>query len=531
MGIQPTEPLYRWVWEANSGNPVRENATLSLGTNGNLVLAEADGTVVWQTNTSNKGVVAFKLLSNGNMVLHDSKGNFIWQSFDYLVKVAENQAHLVHSVPAYSRASSGTYIGHKFYDSCKMGKLHRLPFQRSAISATAPLELADMGGEYMPFILYLSQQGVQMRFSCAYTHQQNGVPERKHRHVTEIGLTLLAHANMPLSFWFEAFTTAALLINNLPTPLLSFVSPFEKLHSRPPNYNFLHIFGCACFPFLRDHSKHKLNFHSTKCVFIGYSLSHKGYCCLHPSGTVYVTRHTEFNEIEFPYNQLFPKEAKAAVSNANKSVSSIFDLFPSSNDMLSSSQHTPSPPIPLSSLNPHNDSCLITPPSPEFEPLPFGLQAAPIVHIDHSFHPMRTSAPESDKGFAYELTLEHSARGTLILARPKYNSTASFLRLGMDGNLVIYTYYDKVFWGGYEKTFSLFDRDSNRENECQLPESILEEVDRKGGDYGKKCTSDCKCLGYFYNQDTSRRWIAYDLITLTKVSNSTHLGFIKVPNM
>ncbi|KAI3809633.1 hypothetical protein L1987_19229 [Smallanthus sonchifolius] len=52
------------------------------GHDGNLVLAEADGRVVWQTNTANKGVVGFELLPNGNMVLHDAKGNFVWQSFD-----------------------------------------------------------------------------------------------------------------------------------------------------------------------------------------------------------------------------------------------------------------------------------------------------------------------------------------------------------------------------------------------------------------------------------------------------------------
>ncbi|KAL9438146.1 hypothetical protein AB3S75_023917 [Citrus x aurantiifolia] len=83
LGVQRNEPNYRWVWEANRGKPVRENATFSLGTDRNLVLAEAAGTVVWQSNTANKGVVGFKLLPNGNMVLHDSKGNFIWQSFDY----------------------------------------------------------------------------------------------------------------------------------------------------------------------------------------------------------------------------------------------------------------------------------------------------------------------------------------------------------------------------------------------------------------------------------------------------------------
>ncbi|PHU12695.1 Epidermis-specific secreted glycoprotein EP1 [Capsicum chinense] len=83
MGTVRSESLMRWVWEANRGNPVKENATFTFGTDGNLVLADADGRIAWQTNTANKGVTGFKLLPNGNMVLHDSKGKFLWQSFNY----------------------------------------------------------------------------------------------------------------------------------------------------------------------------------------------------------------------------------------------------------------------------------------------------------------------------------------------------------------------------------------------------------------------------------------------------------------
>ncbi|KAL3364419.1 hypothetical protein AABB24_013267 [Solanum stoloniferum] len=75
MGTVRSESLMRWVWEANRGNPVKENATFTFGTNGNLVLADADGRIAWQTNTANKGVTGFKLLPNGNMVLHDSRVN------------------------------------------------------------------------------------------------------------------------------------------------------------------------------------------------------------------------------------------------------------------------------------------------------------------------------------------------------------------------------------------------------------------------------------------------------------------------
>ncbi|KAK4714675.1 hypothetical protein R3W88_020582 [Solanum pinnatisectum] len=67
MGTVRSESRMRWVWEANRGNPVKENATPTFGTNENLVLVDADGRIAWQTNTANKGVIGFKLLPNGNM--------------------------------------------------------------------------------------------------------------------------------------------------------------------------------------------------------------------------------------------------------------------------------------------------------------------------------------------------------------------------------------------------------------------------------------------------------------------------------
>ncbi|KAK9153026.1 hypothetical protein Sjap_000506 [Stephania japonica] len=82
-GIPRDEDLMRWVWDANRNNPVREKATLTFGTNGNLVLANPDGKIAWQTNTANKGVTGMALLDTGNLVLHDKNGKYVWQSFDY----------------------------------------------------------------------------------------------------------------------------------------------------------------------------------------------------------------------------------------------------------------------------------------------------------------------------------------------------------------------------------------------------------------------------------------------------------------
>ncbi|KAK9674497.1 hypothetical protein RND81_12G236500 [Saponaria officinalis] len=355
MGLVRSESLFRWVWEANRGNPVKENATLTFGTDGNLVLADFDGRVAWQTNTSNKGVEGFELLPNGNIVLYNAKKNYIWQSFDYPT------------------------------DTILVGQSFRLGGPTKLVSRVSA-QINSNG----PYSLIMEPKRVAMYYKS------------------------------PKS----------------PNPLLYYI---------------------------------------------------------------------------------------------------VLD-------------------IPKSALKQVTLEC----------------------------------SPENDEGFAYDITfniqsVDGSTGGTSEIARPKYNSTLSLLRLGIDGNLRVYTYSDKVDWAAWEATFTLFSRDSPyalRDTECQLPEKCrdfglcednqcvacptpkgllgwdkncqqpkpkcgnnyykIDGVDHfltkftKGdgprtlGDCGKKCTQDCKCLGYFYHQENSRCWISYDLKTLTKVSNGKHVGYIKV---
>jgi len=58
----------------------------------------------------------------------------------------------------------------------------------------------DWGGEYQALNSFFRRIGVEHHVSCPHAHQQNGSAERKHRHIVEMGLTLLAHASMPLKF-------------------------------------------------------------------------------------------------------------------------------------------------------------------------------------------------------------------------------------------------------------------------------------------------------------------------------------------
>ena len=134
-------------------------------------------------------------------------------------------------------------------------------------------------------------------------HQQNGTAERKHRHITTMGLTLLAEAGLPLCYWGEAFITATHLINMLPTPLLQFISPVDKLFQKQPDFNSLKVFGCLCFPHTRPYQKNKLSFRSEPCVYLGYAPQYKGYKCLSRTGKIFITRHVIFDESRFPFKE------------------------------------------------------------------------------------------------------------------------------------------------------------------------------------------------------------------------------------
>jgi hypothetical protein len=99
----------------------------------------------------------------------------------------------------------------------------------------------DWGGKYRPLNKFFQSIGIVHCLSCLHTHQQQGCAERKHGHIIDTTLALLAESGVPKHFWDEACQTPCYLINCLPTPTLQHISPFQKLFGKPPDYSLKNL--------------------------------------------------------------------------------------------------------------------------------------------------------------------------------------------------------------------------------------------------------------------------------------------------
>ncbi|KAM1292859.1 hypothetical protein ACFX2H_019596 [Malus domestica] len=86
---------------------------------------------------------------------------------------------------------------------------------------------SDNGPEFKLEQFY-ALKGIIHQSSCVNTPQQNGVAERKHRHLLNVARVLLFQARLPKRFWGDAILTSAYLINRTPTPLLQDHFPFQN---------------------------------------------------------------------------------------------------------------------------------------------------------------------------------------------------------------------------------------------------------------------------------------------------------------
>ena len=113
-----------------------------------------------------------------------------------------------------------------------------------------------------------------------------GWPREKNRHLLEVVRASLIEAHMPLSYWGEALSSAAYLINRSPSCSIDFQTPFQALTDAvvAPSVTNLpsRVFGCVLFVHIHRQQCNKLAPRALRCVFLGYATSQKSYRCYHP---------------------------------------------------------------------------------------------------------------------------------------------------------------------------------------------------------------------------------------------------------
>ncbi len=108
---------------------------------------------------------------------------------------------------------------------------------------------SEGGAEYFSneFNEYLKEHGIQRKYSCSYSPQQDGVVERKNRHIAEITRAMFNEKNLPNYFWAEAIVTAVYIMNRTPTAAVHGMTLEEKFTGKKLNVSHLKMFGCIAY--------------------------------------------------------------------------------------------------------------------------------------------------------------------------------------------------------------------------------------------------------------------------------------------
>ena len=104
--------------------------------------------------------------------------------------------------------------------------------------------------------------GVIHQTTCLYSPQQNGVVERKNKHLLEITWSLLVGRHVSSHLLGEALNSTVYLIKRTPSSVLNFRRPLDALldHGTLPPVVLLapRIFGCMVYVYLHPHQRTKL---------------------------------------------------------------------------------------------------------------------------------------------------------------------------------------------------------------------------------------------------------------------------------
>jgi hypothetical protein len=234
---------------------------------------------------------------------------------------------------------------------------HFCAYVSTQFSVTVKCIRSDNGAEFSMHSFY-AEHGIKHETSCVQTPQQNGIVERKHQHILNVARSLIFQSSLPLSYWGYVVLHAVRLINTLPTPALSHVSPFQILYNKVPDYNFFKVFGCLVYASTLQQHRDKFGLRGHPCVYLGCSETTKGFLLLNlHNRQVFISRDCIFHEQYFPFRHSTFSASTSCLpqfsSNSDISPTVFDDCLPSppSTSNLPSSSPLPSSTISIPSPN------------------------------------------------------------------------------------------------------------------------------------------------------------------------------------
>lgn len=141
----------------------------------------------------------------------------------------------------------------------------------------------DRGGEYLNRELsdWYKSHGIICEPTSPRSPQQNGSAERLNRTLLEKTRSMLFEFGCDKRLWAEAISTAAYVVNRLPTSGHD-CTPYEMFMGRKPTVSHLRVWGCRCFV-LQDKPRKKLDPASREGVFVGYEPKNRSWRVWLPS--------------------------------------------------------------------------------------------------------------------------------------------------------------------------------------------------------------------------------------------------------
>lgn len=114
----------------------------------------------------------------------------------------------------------------------------------------------DCGGEYnaLKFQNFLKENGIYHQHTTRYTHQQNGVDERRNRTILEMARSMFKSKKLSDTFWAEAVACAVYLLNRASTKSLTNITPQEAWSGIKPFVTHLRVFGCLAYSCIFSYS-------------------------------------------------------------------------------------------------------------------------------------------------------------------------------------------------------------------------------------------------------------------------------------